>query len=140
MLFRAFYFFGLVFLLWVGRSLCFVGLFVLLIENFTSLAILSTFQTKWSLEARRNILKVKFGLSRRKYFVPLFHEGFFSWFFLLLCHHGLSKTPGCVCKKKHQCSFLQMSYVRFLEEGINYVKGNNLFRLKLPGWTQEKLK
>lgn len=46
-------------------------LFVFSIGNFTSLAILSYFQTN---------MKVKFGLSRRKYFVSLFHEGFQNYF------------------------------------------------------------
>lgn len=64
---------------WVDGCVLFVCLFVS-IGNFTSLAILNNFQTN---------MTVKFGLSRRKYFVPQFHEVFCiifpatvsSWFF-----------------------------------------------------------
>lgn len=44
----------------------FVCLFVS-VRNFTSLAILSNFQTN---------VRMKFGLSMGKYFACLFHEGF----------------------------------------------------------------
>lgn len=104
--------------------------FIFISRNFTSPASSSNFQTN---------LRAKFGLSKKKYFV-LVSWGFFPRVFLLSCHHSLCMTPDCVWKKKLLCSFPQMSHIIFVKKGINCVKRNNLFRLKLSGWTQEKLK